>query len=225
MFTTRREFFSQAAGSLALGGMTLSAAEVLAMSEQTTPAQQPDLSWVKRITGKHKAVLDVPEVESGFGVFRATIWQQQYSAALGVPVRDVTSVLVLRHNGLVLGMQQKFWDDYGIGQLKNVKHPLTEKPLTRNPALLSSSRPGDEIPPNFDPMALDKFIERGNIVLGCALAMDFCVRMMAAKDGVAEDVARKKAMSLLLPGVTLQPSGIFAVIRAQEAGCAYVRAS
>jgi len=29
----------------------------------------------------------------------------------------------------------------------------------------------------------------------------------------------------LVPGVMIQPSGIFAVIRAQEAGCAYVRAS
>ncbi len=29
----------------------------------------------------------------------------------------------------------------------------------------------------------------------------------------------------LVPGVTLVPSGIFGVIRAEQAGCAYIRAS
>jgi hypothetical protein len=29
----------------------------------------------------------------------------------------------------------------------------------------------------------------------------------------------------MVPGVILQPSGVFAAVRAQEAGCHYVRAS
>jgi intracellular sulfur oxidation DsrE/DsrF family protein len=33
------------------------------------------------------------------------------------------------------------------------------------------------------------------------------------------------ALKHLLPGVTLQPSGVFAVLRAQEAGCQYLLAS
>jgi hypothetical protein len=131
----------------------------------------------------------------------------------------------MRHNGIVLAMNQNFWDQYGIGKAKNVTHPVTEKPTGRNPALLSSKRPEDELPPMFDDFALDRFISRGGIALGCSLALDVCSQMIAQKDRIAPDAARKKAESFLLPGVTIQPSGIFAVIRAQEAGCAYVRAS
>jgi intracellular sulfur oxidation DsrE/DsrF family protein len=49
--------------------------------------------------------------------------------------------------------------------------------------------------------------------------------LIAGKDKIPVDAARKKAESFLVPGVSIVPSGVFAVIRAQEAGCAYVRAS
>jgi hypothetical protein len=226
MTTTRREFMERTAGAMFLGSMPFSRAELSALPEQAGGATpQWDLTWVQKITGKHKVVLDVPEVESGFGVFRASIWAQQYGAVMGATPKDMTSVLVLRHNAIVLAMQQKFWDDYEIGTLKNVTHPATDKPTNRNPALLSSTRAGDDIPAQWDNFALDKFMSRGGIVLGCTLAMDFCVRMMAAKDKTSEDVARKKALSLVVPGIIMQPSGVFAAIRAQEAGCSYLRAS
>ena len=34
-----------------------------------------------------------------------------------------------------------------------------------------------------------------------------------------------RALELMIPGVILQPNGIFAALRAQEAGCNYVMAS
>jgi hypothetical protein len=216
MTASRREFITSAAGSLFLGGLP---------KTQAPAAKQWDLSWVRKITGKHKVVLDVPEVDSGYGVWRASFWIQQYSDVLGVPPKDSTSVLVMRHNGIVLAMNQTFWDQYGIGKAKNVIHPVTEKQTGRNPALLSSKNPEDQLPPMFDDFALDRFISRGGIALGCSLALDACSQMIAEKDGIAPDAARKKAESFLLRGVVIQPSGIFAVIRAQEAGCAYVRAS
>jgi hypothetical protein len=216
MTASRREFITSAAGSLFLGGLPV---------PQAPGAKQWDLSWVRKVTGEHKVVLDVPEVDSAFGVWRASFWVQQYNDVLGAPAKDSTSVLVMRHSGIVLAMNQNFWDQYGIGKAKNVTHPVTQKPTGRNPALLSSSRPEDELPPMFDDWALDKFIARGGIALGCSLALDACSGMIAEKDGISPDAARKKAESFLLPGVAIQPSGIFAVIRAQEAGCAYVRAS
>jgi hypothetical protein len=216
MTASRREFISSAAGSLFFAGLA---------EPQASASKRWDLSWVRKITGKHKVVLDVPEVDSAFGVWRANFWVQQYSDVLGVPAKDSSSVLVMRHNGIVLAMNQTFWDQYGIGKAKNVTHPITEKPTNRNPALLSSKNPEDLLPPMFDDWALDKFIARGGIALGCSLALDVCSQMIAEKDKIAADAARKKAESFLLPGVVLVPSGVFAVIRAQEAGCAYVRAS
>jgi intracellular sulfur oxidation DsrE/DsrF family protein len=44
-------------------------------------------------------------------------------------------------------------------------------------------------------------------------------------DKVSKEEAEKRARAQLLPGVILQPSGVFAVLRAQQAGCDYIKAS
>jgi hypothetical protein len=232
MEPTRRDFLGRVATSAAMfGAMPLSldlTASVLA--GRPTPGPQGgaqgekwDVSWVNRLTGKHKAVFDVPEVESGYGVWRASIWGKQYQEVLGVQPKDMSAALVLRHNGIVLAMQQPFWDKYRIGETKKVMHPITLQPTDRNPALLSSSR--NEVPEQFDAAALDKFIARGGIALACNLALADCVELIKSKDGVDEAEARKQAIAYLVPGVILQPSGVFAAIRAQEAGATYLRAS
>ena len=77
----------------------------------------------------------------------------------------------------------------------------------------------------FDDFALDKFIARGGIALACDLALRDMIELVRTKDGVSAEEARKQATAMLVPGVLLQPSGVFAVVRAQEAGATYVRAS
>jgi len=225
MDTTRRDFLGKIAMNAAmLGAMPLSF-DLASVSAAAAPAQGEkwDLSWVDRITGKHKAIFDVPEVDSGYGVWRATIWGKQYQDVLGTSPKDLSAVLVLRHNGITLAMQQAFWDKYGIGKAKGALDPVTQKPTDKNPALLSSSR--GEVPAMYDAMALDKFIARGGIALACNLAFADCVELVKSKENVDDAAARKQALSFLVPGVILQPSGVFAAIRAQEAGAIYLRAS
>ena len=229
MDTTRRDFLGKVAVNAAmLGAMPLAMDFRSLTAADATPATTPqgekwDVSWVNRLTGKHKAIFDVPEVESGYGVWRATIWGKQYQDVLGVNPKDMSAAVVLRHNGIVLAMQQSFWDKYGIGKAKNVIHPITYQPTDRNPVLLSSTR--NELPAAYDAMALDKFIARGGIALACNLALADCVELIKTKDGVSEAEARKQAIAYMVPGVILQPSGVFAAIRAQEAGATYLRAS
>ena len=81
-----------------------------------------------------------------------------------------TPVLVLRHNGIALAMQQPYWDKHALGKANEVKHPLTQQATDRNPALLASSR--NEVPAELDEVALDRFIKRGGIALACNLALD-----------------------------------------------------
>ena len=54
--------------------------------------------------------------------------------------------------------------------------------------------------------------------------LDVVPRYQSAMN-VSADEARKVAMTHLLPGVVLMPSGFFAVSRAQEAGCQFIPAS
>jgi hypothetical protein len=141
---------------------------------------------------------------------------------LGVAPNDMSTVLVLRHNGIVLAMQQPFWDKYGIGKAKNVTHPITLQPTDRNPALLSTA---DGLPEPFNQLGLKELLARGGVVLACDLALQDCIQLIQTKEKLSPEEARKQAIAYLVPGVIVQPSGVFAVIRAQEAGCAYVRAS
>lgn len=230
MVTTRREFIERIGGSAAFLGLpaVLGAVPSDAIPASSVPADaasdEPwDLRWADSIKAKHRVVVDCAEIEEGSGVFRASMWSKQYAAVMGAKPEEMQTVLVLRHNAIALAMQQTYWDAYGIGKKNNVKHPVTEQPTDRNPALLNSTQDGT--PADFDAMALDQFIARGGIALGCGLAFGGCVSMIAGKDKLSADEARKKAMSLLVDGVVLQPSGIFAVIRAQQAGCLQVRGS
>jgi hypothetical protein len=228
MDTTRRDFLGKVAANAAMLGAMPLAMDFRSLAAAAAPApalqgQNWDTTWVNKLTGKHKAVFDVPEVESGYGVWRASIWAKQYQEVLGVQPKDLSAAVVLRHNGIVLAMQQSFWDKYGIGKAKNVIHPVTQQPTDRNPVLLSSSR--GEVPEMFDPVALDKFIARGGVALACNLAFADCVELVKSKEGVNDAEARKQALTHLVPGVIMQPSGVFAAILAQEAGATYLRAS
>lgn len=182
-----------------------------------------DLTWVNKLTGKHRAVFDCTEPESGYGVWRANAWFGQNQEVLKARPAELSPVIVLRHNAIVLAMKQTFWDKYGLGKAHNVTHPLTGEATARNPALLDEK---DGIPAPFNAAALQKQIARGAIVLACNLALQLdLVPVVKKVDGVSDEVARQRAVDGLIPGAILQPSGVFAALRAQEAGCLYLKAS
>ena len=225
MSIDRRDFVGRLAAGAFLAGVPLPIdASVRALSE-TRPerAEEWDISWVNRLTGKYRAVFDVPEIDSGYGVWRASIWARQYQEVLGAKPNELSAVVVLRHNGIQLAMQQAYWDKYGIGKEKKVAHPITQQGTDRNPVLLASSR--GEVPAMFDDAALDRFISRGGIALACNLALQDVIEMIQKKENVSAEEARKQAIAFMVPGVILQPSGVFAALHAQDAGCKYLRAS
>lgn len=232
--SSRRDFLDQlAVGGLAVGGLafsglalghaafpaTLNAAGV---ADLATSQGSWDTRWPKRLTGRVKTIMDVPEIESGYGVWRASVWARQYEQVLGIPAAQLSTALVLRHNAIILAMQQGFWDKYGIGAANKVTHPLTLQPTDRNPALLSAA---DGTPEPYSNFAVPKFMERGGITLACDLALQDMVQLIQDKDKVSADVARKQALDWMIPGIILQPSGIFAALLAQQAGALYIRAS
>jgi hypothetical protein len=165
----------------------------------------------------------VPEIEDGFGVWRAVLVKQQYVDVLKIPAPSISMVLVLRHNAISLAMNQAFWDKYDIGKVKNVKDPLTQQPTTHNPV---AERTGQyALPERFRAMALEPFLASGGIVLACALAFQECIGRVQEGDKVDAAEAERRAKAMLVPGVILQPSGVFAAQLAQDSGCRYVRAS
>jgi len=223
MSTTRREFVERmAAGAALIGGIPLTSRIEKVVSTATPAAKDTwDLSWAKHVrSAKNKAVFDSPEIESGLGVMRAGIWKAQVNDVQGVPLSQISAISVMRHEGIVLAMQQSFWDRYGVGPMKKATG-LDGAPTNTNPVLVSA---GDSaLPPVLANARLEKFIAGGGIALACNLAFELDILpIVMQKDGLAHDAARKLALTMLIPGVILQPSGVFAVVHAQEAGAQYV---
>jgi len=67
--------------------------------------------------------------------------------------------------------------------------------------------------------------ERGALLLVCNLALGNLGGRLAAKTKRDPASVRAELRSGLLPGVEIVPSGIFGVMRAQEAGCTYMRST
>ncbi len=216
----RREFIER----MAAGAAVVSGASFLSPSPASAQGQPAwDLSWVDRIKGSHRAVFDSTEIEDGAGLLRSMIWKMQYAEVLHAGADDMTAVVVIRHSAIPLAMTQEFWDKYDIAKEKKVKNPITEQPTKTNPVLLSADR--GELPAPMASLNLAGFLKGGGIALACNLAFGDCVRTIAKRDKVDDAEARKRALAMLLPGIVLQPSGVFATIRAQEAGCHYLKAS
>lgn len=213
----RRQFLQSATSNLA-------AVAMLGVVPGATPqaSEAWDLTWPARLTGKRKAVFDVAEMESGFGVFRAAVWARQCVDVLGAQPNDVSVVIVLRAHAIALALQQSFWDRYGVGRVLRVTHPVTLRETARNPVLMEER---DGLPFQLASATLHKQLERGVTVLACNLALQTWIDAIRERTKVPEADARRDAIAALFPGVILQPSGVLAAVLAQDHGCAYLRAS
>lgn len=219
MTSNRREFIERLGAAAVMGALPSSAGGHLGEFASPPQGGEWDLSWTGKLKGiKHKAIFDCTEIESGYGVWRASIWEAQYQSTLAAKPAEIKTVLILRHNGVAMALKQEWWDRLEIGNTAQVKHPLTEQPTNLNPALITAGVP---------PIAgdLTKFIARGGIVLACNLALQEYVAKISARDGVDQAEAQRRATAGLVPGITLQPSGVFAAVKAGEEGCVYVKAS
>ena len=221
MLAGRRDFLSRVAlGSLGAAG--LSALDVFELPAQQA-ASHWDLGWVRKLKGKYRAVFDIPEIEDGFGVWRAVLWRKQYSQVFGVPEESLSTVLILRSDAVALALNNEFWGRYEAGKRWKVNDPSSGQPTVRNPVF---ERVGQwALPAQFNGFTLESLQQGGAVVLGCALALRDCATLVAEKDRVTMEEADRRVHSMLVPGVVLQPSGIFAAVLAQDNGCKYVRAS
>lgn len=179
-----------------------------------------DMSWLKRLRGRHRVVFDAPDLSEGDPILRAVVWGRQYQEVFGTELRDTARVLVLRHLGIDFAMNDSYWARFPVAQESGFLDGAG-KPLKVNPV----RAPRTEVPEPYRSMTLEAFQESGGIVLGCQLALTHYVVPRYVATGMSPEAALGEATRNLLPGVIMQPSGIFAVSVAQEADCTYVPVS
>lgn len=211
--TTRRNFL----GLLGAGTMLPAIAPPFPTNASLPPLPDSDydMSWLDRVTMPHRVVFDAPSVDDGGAIWRAVLLRREYAEVFGTFPDQISTVVVIRHHGIAMGMSHAFWEKDGVGERTGTKD-ADGKWATRNPVgpVAEGARPGSE------EYTIPGFIASGGIVLGCNLAFNNMVVGRYRQEGMSREEARELALKDLLPGVILQPSGFFATVRAQQAGCA-----
>jgi hypothetical protein len=181
MPVSRRDFLSSSAANAAAFAV-FPGAVLSSLPGDLAPVAASDewnVAWPAKLAGKYKAVFDCTEPEMGYGVWRAASWARQYMDVMKATPAQVSPAIILRHNAIILAMQQSFWDKYDIGSKKGVMHPLTAEPTKKNPALLDEK---DGLPEPYSNAGLRKQLARGVVVLACNLALQDCIDLIKNTD-------------------------------------------
>lgn len=210
----RRAFLGQLAVGAAAGAGILAFSGVAnAMPAAAAAEPGPDADhWLDGLKGKHRQLVDAYAANDGWPLGFA----HTFLATQG-PNETAGAVIVMRHFAMPIALQDSLWAKYKIGESLKIPDPETKQAATRNPYF--KTKHGVLL---ADEMAVDRLIARGVIVGACNVALTVFSGMLAGNAGVTADQAKKEWTAGLLPGVTLLPSGVWGVNRAQEKGCTYV---
>lgn len=209
--TSRRDFLGLLGAGAALPALPIP----FPSNDELPPvASEWDLSWVDRIQKPHRVVFDSPAVSEGGALYRSVMLRDQYRQAFGTWPDQFGQVLVIRHSAIPLVMDHEYWERYGGGEQAELKDQ-DDKWVTRNPIGPAT----DDASEGARKYTIPAFIASGGVVLCCDLALRGFIVPALRKAGIARETARDEALRMLIPGVIVQPSGFFAVIRAQQAGC------
>jgi hypothetical protein len=209
----RRDFLVGIAGGIAGLAVTSCAGSRQGGATSETLALAParsgttwDDSWTTRL-GRLRTVFDVADLETEPGASAVPDVMDAYHEALGTTDRDLGIVLVLRHRAIPLFLGDAIWSKYDVARKMAEKDPATNAPYRVNPQRA----------------LIVKLQQRGVIVLGCNRAVSGFIARTATETKTAEADVRRDVMGSILPGVILQPNGLYALSRAQTAGCGVMR--
>jgi len=113
-------------------------------------------------------------------------------------------------------MENTMWSKYRFGEAFKITDGATKGPAVRHPLL--HLKPG-EVP--IPGIGADELLAKGVLIGVCNIALTFNSMRLAKDMGMQADAIKKEWVANLLPGVVVVPSGVIAVNRAQEKGCAY----
>jgi intracellular sulfur oxidation DsrE/DsrF family protein len=223
----RRDFLRQLTlATAAVGGgaiaSPLGAEELSRVADHFgAPSAAWDMSWVDQLErARYKAVFDSPALSDGAALDLAAGIQDNFKEVYGSD-DGVRMVIVMRQLGQVMAFNDDLWNRYNIGEDRKVNDPLTKQPALRNPYLKAVA--GD--PDWAVASKLETLHARGAIFLVCNRASMNWAAGAAERTKKDVEQVRNDVRNGLVPGATLMPTGVFALVRAQNAGCAYMKGS
>ena len=116
-----------------------------------------------------------------------------------------------------MALNDAMWDRYNVGADRKVDDPLTKTAARRNP--FWSAPAGDR----HAGSSIESLQKRGLICLACNVSLTSMGYSFGQKAGRDAAEVTKELRENLVPGAIAVPSGIYALIRAQNAGCAFMQ--
>jgi intracellular sulfur oxidation DsrE/DsrF family protein len=220
--TSRRNFL----GTLATGAAAFSLATVAPLTagaksfSENLPNDTDPEDVFKNLKGKHRMVFDVTRPHD----ILPFAWPRVYlmtNNLTGTPEKDLNAVVVLRHDAIPYALNNDLWAKYKFGEMFKADDPLTKAAAIRNPFWMPKA--GDYAIPAVGNVAIgiNELQQSGVQFVACNVALTVYSAVVAKQTNQSPEAVKNEWISGLLPGVTLVPSGVWAVGRAQEHGCAY----
>lgn len=217
----RRSFLKQVtAGAAVLGAGMFSAPFQLSAADFSAADLSDADEWFKQIKGKHRIVFDVTQPHDVLPF----AWPKVFlltNEATGTPAKDCSVVVILRHEAIPYALNNPLWEKYKLGEVFKIEDAKTKAPAVRN--AFWQPQPGDFTVPGLGQVQIGINELQANGVMFGACDMAMTVYSAAIAGQTKQDPAdvKKEWVAGLLPGIQPMPSGVWAVGRAQEHGCAY----
>jgi hypothetical protein len=217
----RRKFLGNIATSAAALGLlaipsTIKANPLL----HNEPANDAD-EWFKNISGKHKVVFDATHPNQLFPFAWPRVFLMT-NEVTGTAEKDNSVVVVLRHLAIAYAFEDRIWEKYKFGEFFKTSDPATQLAYVKNPFWRPKS--GTYKIPGVGNIAIgiNDLQQSGVMFAVCDSAITVNSAVMADSMKMDAAAVKKDWMSGLLPDVHVVPSGVWALGRAQEHGCAYI---
>ena len=221
----RRAFIAQVATAAAVVAGTGCAAPLAAASNVSVSPSAPfDDGWTRRVAAaKQRAVFDSPDINDGLALLHATFYRQGYREQFGLGGDEVIPVVVLRHMATTMAFTDALWAKYALGERSRVVDPATGKDALRNPFIRVGKDEKNGIVPSE--ASIEALLASGAVLLVCNKATMRLAGQVATKFAKPADDVRAEFRAAVVPGILLQPSGIYATLRAQDVGCAFIKST
>lgn len=190
--------------------------------QQQQQAMQWDDTWATTLAaGKYKAVIDGPEMGEGDFFWQAHAFIDGCKKVLGAQESEVAVAVVIRHAAIAAAYNDTIWAKYDLGKRLKVKDPATNKNAKRNPFLLVPD--GVTTIDWMKPVTIMGLGARGVTFPCCNQATRFLSSQIAGWSKQDRNVVYEELKQNLVPGARLQPTGLYATMRAQQVGAAFMR--
>ncbi len=208
--TARREFLTKL-GAVA-AGVSFDSSDLVELGAATEG--EWDNSWIPKVeAAKYRVVFNTSDIADGAVFSYAGAFLDGFRETHNTSDADTRAVSMFRRLGTVMALNDAMWDRFQLGADRQVNDPLTKAPARRN---IFWNRPANQ------GGGIEQLQARGLICLACNVSLGSMSMSFASKFGGEAAAIKKELVANLVPGAIVVPSGIYALIRAQNAGCAFM---